>query len=127
MVLKCEVILSASFIHKESGKMFSIDKSIIKEYDEYSEEYKKICGVYETEIGFNRNENKDKFDKCLLEKLVETYKEECRSTVDLLTRIFKEHCKTGAKGFIEFGGWLLRLQDFSGVLFNDLKVNISKK
>lgn len=127
MILRFEVILSASFIHKESGKMFSIDKVIEKEYDEYDEEYNKFCDAYETEIGFKRNENKDKFDKCLLEILVSVSKEECRNSIDSLTKIFKEHCKTGAKGYIEFGGWLLRLQDFSGVLFNDLKVNISKK
>lgn len=127
MTLKCEITLSASFVHKQSGQILNIDKVIIQEYDEYSEEYKQLCKEFELESGVKRDTNKDKFDRMLLERLVELSKESCKETINNLSTIFKQHCKANADGYVEFGGWILKLQDYSAVLFRDLKVNISKR
>lgn len=126
MKLKCEVILSASFLHNESGKTFLIDKVITQEYDEYSEEFKQLCKEFEQEIGMKRDTNKDKFDRELLETISKISKEQCKETVDNLSKIFRKHSKSNADGYIEFGGWIIKLRDFSAVMFKDLRVNISK-
>lgn len=126
MYLKCEVVLQASFMHKQSGKILDIDKRIITEYDEHSEEYKELCEQYELESGMKREQNKDKFDKELLCVLLNKSKETCKKTMEKLELAFKESCRRDALGYIEFGGWVLNVRDFSGVFFKELKTNISK-
>lgn len=126
MILKCELILSASFIHKESGRIFDIDKIIKQEYNEESEEYKQLCKEFELESGMKRDNNKDKFDRMMMERITELAKEALKETTNKISSTFKLHCKSNADGYIEFGGWILKAQDFSGVLFKDLRVNISK-
>lgn len=126
MILKLEIILSASFVHRQSGQMLNIDKVIKQEFDEYSEEYKQICKEFELESGMKRDSDRDKFDRMLLGNLIELSKESCKEKVNDLSMIFKQHCKSNATGYIEFGGWIIKLQDYSAVIFRDLKVNISK-
>lgn len=130
MILKSKVVLSASFIHKRTGSTFDIDKVIEKEYNEDSEEFKELILAYEGEnqiqITRDDSKNKDEYDKLFLEWIADLSKESCSAIVKNISDIFKEHCKTEASGFIEFGGWILKVQDFSGVLIKDLQVKISK-
>ena len=126
MKLVCEVTLSASFMHSSSGQILNIDNVIKQEYDEYSVKYKELCKQFENDVGFKREENRNKFDEILLKILSEISIKESNEKIKKLSDVFKQHSKSDAKGYIEFGGWILKLQDYSAVSFKEVKYNISK-
>lgn len=121
-----EIVVGISLIQKNTGKEFNLDKCIKKEYDEDSEKYKGLCEMYAEKIGFERTENKDKFDKELLKVIAIDSKKEAMETIDDIMKVVKEVYRTGRHGWIEFGGYVLNIEDFSGVCINKFEYNFSK-
>lgn len=126
MKLAVEIVIGISLIQKNTGKEFNLDKCIKQEYDENSEKYKELVETYTERIGFERTENKDKFDKELLSIITADAKKEVMETIDNIMKVVKEVYKTGKHGWIEFGGYVLNIKDFSGVCINKFESNFSK-
>lgn len=126
MELKIVVITEMSLIHRISGKEFVIDKKIEKIYNGDSAEYEELVEQYTEQIGFKRKENEDKFDKELLKILSSIVKKETLGSIDNLIKSVKSAYRDGAKGWIEFGGYILNIQDFSGVSIGKFDVQLSK-
>lgn len=126
MKLAVEIVIGISLIHKNTGKEFNLDKCIKQEYDEDGEKYKELCEMYAERIGFERTENKDKFDKELLSIITIESKKEAMETIDNIMKVVKEVYRTGKHGWIEFGGYVLNIEDFSGVCINKFESNFSK-
>lgn len=82
--------------------------------------------TYTERIGFERTENKDKFDKELLSIITEESKKDVMEIIDNIMKVVKEVYRTGKHSWIEFGGYVLKIEDFSGVCINKLEVNFSK-
>lgn len=126
MELKIVVITEMSLIHRISGKEFVIDKKIEKVYNGDSAEYEELVEQYTEQIGFKREENEDKFDKELLKILSSIMKQETLNSVDEIIKTVKSVYCQGAKGWIEFGSYVLNIQDFSGVSVSKFDVQLSK-
>ena len=126
MKLAVEIVIGMSLIQKNTGKEFNLDKCIKREYDEDSEKYKELVEMYTEEVGFERTENKDKFDKELLKIITVESKKDVMETIDNIMKVVKEVYKTGRHGWIEFGGYVLNIEDFSGICINKFESNFSK-
>lgn len=126
MRLDIVIITEMSLIHKNSGKEFVIDKKIEKSYNEDSAEYKELVKLHTEQIGFKREENKDKFDAELLKILSYNMKSEVLKTIDKLVDIIKFVYGKDAYGWIEFGSYILNVKDFSGVSIGKFDVQLSK-
>lgn len=113
-------------IQKNTGKEFNLDKCIKQEYDENSEKYKELVEMYTERIGFERTGNKDKFDKELLSIIAAESKKDVMEIIDNIMKVVKEVYRTGKHSWIEFGGYVLKIEDFSGVCINKFEVNFSK-
>lgn len=87
MRLDIVIITEMSLIHKNSGKEFVIDKKIEKSYNEDSAEYKELVKLHTEQIGFKREENKDKFDAELLKILSYNMKSEVLKQLTKLSRL----------------------------------------
>lgn len=126
MRLDVVIITEMSLIHRNSGKEFVIDKKIEKSYNEDSAEYKELVELYTEQIGFKREENKDKFDAELLKILSYNMKSEVLKTIDKIVDIIKIVYGEDANGWIEFGSYILNVKDFSGVSIGKFDVQLSK-
>lgn len=126
MKLEMELNIGMSLIHKNSGKEFNIDKNIKQEYDENSEEYKELVREYEQRIKYEREHNKDEFDKELLKILTSESKKEAMEQIENIMKVAKDVYRTGGKGWIEFGGYVLNASDFSGICINKFDTHFSK-
>lgn len=126
MKLAVEIVVGISLIHKNTGKEFNLDKCIKQEYDEDSEKYKELVETYTERIGFERTENKDKFDKELLSIITAESKKDAMETIDNIMKVVKEVYRTDKHGWIEFGGYVLNIEDFSGICINKFESNFSK-
>ena len=126
MKLAIELKIGMSLIQKRSGKEFNIDKNIKQEYDEDSEEYEELVKMYTDIIGFNRTENKDKFDQKLLNIVTVESKKDAMETINNIMKVVKEVYKTGRHGWVEFGGYVLNIEDFSGICINKFEASFSK-
>lgn len=126
MRLDIVIITEMSLIHRNSGKEFVIDKKIEKSYNEDSAEYKELVELYTEQIGFKREENKDKFDAELLKILSYNMKSEVLKTIDKIIEVIKTVYREDVNGWIEFGSYVLNAKDFSGVSIGKFDVQLSK-
>lgn len=126
MKLTVEIVVGISLIHKNTGKEFNLDKCIKQEYDEDSEKYKELVETYTERIGFERTENKDKFDKELLSIITAESKRKVIETIDNIMEVVKDVYRTGKHSWIEICGYVLNIEDFSGICINKFESNFSK-
>lgn len=82
--------------------------------------------TYTERIGFERTENKDEFDKELLSIITADAKKEVMETIDNIMKVAKDVYREGKHGWIEFGGYVLNIEDFSGICINKFESNFSK-
>jgi hypothetical protein len=128
MKLRLEIEYGIDLLHKSSGKEVNIDKTISIEYDEYSSEYKTLCKEYEDKIGFSRESNPDEFDKKMLLALSDDIKPKKSEMVDPLVEVVRSvYSQAGTHGYIEYGGYVINVEDFSYIHFRELDIRISKK
>lgn len=88
MRLKVSIETDIELLHI-TGKQMVLQDNIVKEYDEFSEEYETICKEYESLIGYERYEDKTKFDEELLKILSEDLKNEQLASIDKIMDVIK--------------------------------------
>ena len=124
--VKCK--MTAEFIQKVSGQKLTVDNEIGMEYNENSEEYESLCNRYESIIGFERNKNKDKFDKELLNIICKDVTDRTKKIMDKIIDVYKKSLTDrDFRGWIEFGGYILNPLDFSAVKFTNFRTQIFKQ
>ena len=69
MQISFKLTMSMTLYHANTMKELRIDNEIEQSYNEDSQEYKDLCKEYTEVIGFERELDKDKFDKELLNEL----------------------------------------------------------
>lgn len=124
--VKCK--MTAEFIQKVSGEKLTVDNEISVEYNEDSEEYESLCNRYESIVGFDRNKNKDKFDKELLNIICKDVTDRTKKIMDKIIDVYKKSLTDrDFRGWIEFGGYILNPLDFSAVKFTNFRTHIFKQ
>lgn len=83
--------MTAEFIQKVSGEKLTVDNEIGMEYNEDSEEYENLCNRYESIIGFDRNKNKEKFDKEILNLLSKDVSNRTKDKIDNIVAVIRSH------------------------------------
>ena len=127
MKLKSSICVDIDILHK-TGKVISISgKENHIDMDMESEEYKDLCRQYESQIGYLRTDDVDKFDKDLLLLLTEKAKETLKERVDTVIDVYRKVTVNGYLGCIELFGWILDARDISGINIKRYFVNVSKK
>ena len=120
--------MTAEFIQKVSGQKLTVDNEIGVEYNEDSEEYESLCNRYEGIAGFDRNKNKDKFDKELLNIICKDVTDRTKKIMGKIVDVYKKSLTDrDFMGWIEFGGYILNPLDFSAVKFTNFSTHIFKQ
>lgn len=120
--------MTAEFIQKVSGQKLTVDNEIGVEYNEDSEECENLCNRYESIIGFERNKNKEKFDKEILNLLSKDVSNRTKDKIDNIVDVYKKSLTDrDFRGWIEFGGYILNPLDFSAVKFANFRTYIFKR
>lgn len=128
MKLKTEVTFSMVLYHRKTLNSFAIDRTIKKEYDENSEEYKQLISNYEELTGTKRTkENADDFDSDLLTYIIEGVKNTQKEQVDKITDIVYNSYAEGKHCAISFGGYIIDAAEFCAIKINDFSARISKQ
>lgn len=129
MQVSFKVSLSMELLHKMTMQKLVINEDIERVYDEDSEEYTELCNDYCNVIGFDREEDKDRFDKELMMLLAKNSKqaseEKIKTIIDVIKRSFmygEEVCRV-----IMFGGYIINPKDFCAIKVGKIDVSINKK
>lgn len=128
MRLKVSIETDIELLHI-TGKQMVLQDNIVKEYDEFSEEYTRICKEYESLIGYKRDENKTKFDEELLTKLLEDLKTEKLATLDRIMYVVKQIYANPEKnsGYVQIQSAVINVKDFSCIRIKKFNTSISKR
>lgn len=112
-----------------TGKQMVIQDNIVKDYDEFSEEYATICKEYEPLLGYKRDENKTKFDEELLTMLMEDLKTEKLATLDRIMDVVKQVYANPNKksGYVQIQSAVINVKDFSCIRIKKFNTSISKR
>lgn len=120
--------MTAEFTQKVSGEKLTVDNEIGMEYNEDSEEYENLYNRYESIIGFDRNKNKEKFDKEILNLLSKDVSNRTKDKIDNIVAVYKKSLTDrDFRGWLEFGGYILNPLDFSAVKFANFRTHIFKR
>lgn len=128
MRLKVSIETDIELLHI-TGKQMVLQDNIVKEYDEFSEEYATICEEYESLIGYKRDEDKTKFDEELLKILSEDLKNEQLASIDKIMDVIKTVYKDPKKnsGYVQIQTAVVNVKDFSCIRIKNFDVRISKR
>ena len=128
MRLKVSIETDIELLHI-TGKQMVLQDNIVKEYDEFSEEYATICKEYESLIGYKRDENKTKFDEELLKIVSEDLKNEQLASIDkimdVIKTVYKDPKQNG--GYVQIQTAVVNVKDFSCIRIKKFDVRISKR
>ena len=113
--------------HANTMKELRIDKEIKQSYNEDSQEYKDICKEYTEVIGFERELDKDKFDKELLNELAKQAKQFEMESVKEIENTVKQCYLQGTTAYIMFGGYMINPKEFCAIRISDFHAQFSKK
>lgn len=129
MQVSFKVSLSMELLHKMTMQKLVINENIERVYDEDSEEYTELCNDYCNVIGFDREEDKDRFDKELMKLLAKNSKqgseEKIKTIIDVAKRTFMY--KEEVYSVIMFGGYIINPSDFCAIKVGKIDVSINKK
>lgn len=128
MRLKVSIETDIELLHI-TGKQMVLQDNIVKEYDEFSEEYATICKEYESLIGYKRDEDKTKFDEELLKIISEDLKNEQLASIDKIMDVIKTVYKDPKKnsGYVQIQTAVVNVNDFSCIRIKNFDVRISKR
>lgn len=127
MKLKSEIELSLHAVQKISGSEIVFDKKITEAYEEGSEQFNELCEEYENILGYERNVDRDKFDKEMLFEINEGLKQVAIESIEKIQGVIKEVYLHGKKAFVEFGGYIINVEDFSAFRFDEIKTRVTKQ
>lgn len=129
MQVSFKVSLSMELLHKLTMQKLVINEDVERVYDEDSEEYTELCNDYCNVIGFDREEDKDRFDKELMMLLARNSKqaseEKIKTIIDVAKRTFMY--KEEVYSVIMFGGYIINPKDFCAIKVGKIDVSINKK
>ncbi len=125
-MLKLEIKCGMTLYHAETFNELKIERTIVQDYDEKSEAYKKLCEVYQEDIGFEREGKEDLFDRKMLEIMAEESKKTESETIKNIESAFKRVCRDKTTGVLSYAGYLIRMQDFCVLRIDEFKTNIKK-
>lgn len=113
--------------HKTTMQKLTIDKNIRQSYNEDSEEYKTICENYEQISGMKREENKDAFDKELVNYITTECGKQNKESVAKIMSVYKESILENKNAWIEFEGCVLNANDFCAIKLDGFSIKASKQ
>lgn len=129
MNITITVDVNVTFYHKKTMEKIVIDKIIKEKYNEDSEEYLSFCRAHESEIGFGREENKEKFDKAISELLCQRLEEEWSERLSKITDVIRTSFldnSDNVTGCVELCGCILNSKDFCAMSVNRFNIRASK-
>ena len=127
MQISFKLIMSMTLYHANTMKELRIDNEIEQSYNEDSQEYKDLCKEYTEVIGFERELDKDKFDKELLKELAEQAEQLEMETVKQIENTVKQCYLHGTTAYIMFGGYMINPKEFCAIRIGDFHAQFSKK
>lgn len=127
MQIEVSAYMCVTFYHKQTLKELVIDKHIKQKYNEDSEEYLSLCRKLENDIGFPREEDRERFDKLLCERTCKEIKSEWNGRLEEITGVMKKSfLDANTTGCITIGGYILNPKDFCAVGVNAFEIKINK-
>ena len=129
MNITITVDVNVTFYHKLTMEKIVIDKIIKEKYNEDSEEYLNLCRAYESELGFEREENKEKFDKAVSELLCKRLEGEWSDRLSKITDVVRTSFLDSSDhvtGCVELCGCILNPKDFCAMSVNRFGIRASK-
>lgn len=130
MNITITVDVNVTFYHKLTMEKIVIDKIIKEKYNEDSEEYLSFCRVHELEIGFRREENKEKFDRAVSELLCQKLEEEWSDRLSKITDVVRTSfldSSDNVTGCVELCGCILNPKDFCAMSVNMFGIRVIKE
>ena len=127
MQISFKLTMSMTLYHANTMKELRLDKEIEQSYNEDSQEYKDLCKEYTEVIGFERELDKDKFDKELLNELAKQAEQLEMKTIKRIEDTVKQCYFHGTTAYIMFGGCMINPKDFCAISIGDFHTQFSKK
>ena len=127
MVLSLVVNLGMTLFHTQTMKELIIDDEIKQSFDENSQEYKNICQEYAEQIGFEREEDKDKFDEGIMKILVSQAKEEQLKTIEQIEEVIRNCYYQDTSAYVSFGGYLINPKHFCAIRVDGFDIKVNKR
>lgn len=127
MQISFKLTMSMTLYHANTMKELRIDKEIEQSYNEDSQEYKDLCKEYTEVIGFERELDKDKFDKELLKKLAKQAEQLEMETIKQIGNTVKQCYLQGTTAYIMFGGYMINPKEFCAIRIDDFQAMFRKK
>ena len=112
MTIKYGVNMKLMLIHKTTGKEFILESNIEKKFDEDSKEYEVFCEQLQDKIPFDRESDKDKFDKQVVQIGLQTLEHIGKEKIEVINMCCKQCYANNVNGWIEFGGAVINPKDF---------------
>ena len=127
MQISFKLKMSMTLYHANTMKELRIDKEIEQSYDEDSQEYKDLCKEYTEVIGFERELDKDEFDKELLKELAKQAEQLEMETVKQIENTVKQCYLQGTTAYIMFGGYMINPKEFCAISIGGFHAQFRKK
>lgn len=127
MQISFKLKMSMTLYHANTMKELCIDKEIEQSYDEDSQEYKELCKEYTNIIGFERELDKDEFDKELLKELAKQAEQLEMETVKKIEDTVKQCYLKGTTAYIMFGGYMINPKEFCAIRIGGFNAYFRKK
>lgn len=127
MTVSFKLTMSMVLYHAQTMKELRIDKEIKQSYNEDSQEYKELCKEYTEIIGFERELDKDEFDKELLKELAKQAEQLEMETVKQIENTVKQCYLQGTTAYIMFGGYMINPKEFCAIRISGFHAQFSKK
>ena len=130
MNITITVDVNVAFYHKLTMEKIVIDKIVREKYNEDSEEYLNFCRACESEIGFTREENKEKFDRAVSELLCQKLEEEWSDRLSKITDVVRTSfldSSDNVTGCVELCGCILNPKDFCAMSVNMFGIRAIKE
>ena len=127
MQISFKLTMSMTLYHANTMKELRIDKVIEQSYNEDSQEYKELCKEYTEVIGFERELDKDEFDKELLKELAKQAEQFEMETVKQIENVVKQCYLQGKTAYITFGGYMINPKEFCAIRIDGFHTQFNKK
>lgn len=127
MQISFKLKMSMTLYHANTMKELCIDKEIEQSYNEDSQEYKELCKEYTNIIGFERELDKDEFDKELLKELAKQAEQLEMETVKQIENTVKQCYLKGTTAYIMFGGYMINPEEFCAIRIDGFHTQFSKR
>lgn len=127
MTVSFKLKMGMTLYHAQTMKELKIDNVVEQCYHEESQEYKDLCEEYKEIIGFDRESDKDKFDKELMKKLARDALKVQKETIESIENVVRDCFYQGTTAYISFGGYMINPKEFCAIRVEEFGVQISKK